>query len=120
MAEGTYVGLMVKFAAVRDKEILQIELFQGGFLERPFQKDVITEALSQWILMQAFRQPHCVSHEMANSIAVASTHPMSLPSVFQPSADNGSSSLLARAASQSQELSIWETLSSRKSCQTGT
>ena len=27
MAEGTYVGSMVKFAAVRDEEILQIESF---------------------------------------------------------------------------------------------
>jgi len=85
LAQEMYVGLMVRFAAARDEEILQNDSFQEGFRERPFQKEAITEALSQWILMQASHQPHCVSHETASSIADASAHPMSQPQVFQPS-----------------------------------
>ena len=72
------------FVAASNEEIQHKQSFLGGFLERPFQKEAITDVLSQLTLRQASCQLHCLSHLTQSSRVIASAQPMSLLSVCQP------------------------------------
>ena len=80
----TYEGLMVMFDAASNEEIRHKQSFLGGFLECPFHKEAIMDALSQLTLRKASCQPHCLSHLTHSSRVIASAQPISLLSDCQP------------------------------------
>src|SRR5882672_1152394 len=83
-ADWMYAGSIVRFKAAKLEEILRMHSLCEGFCERPFQKDAITDVLSQLTLMQTLCKPLWVSHTTASLIAMASVQPMSWPSKSQP------------------------------------
>src|SRR5882672_5240257 len=59
--------------------------FLDGLCEWPFQKEWITDVLSQLSLTQPSWKGLLVSHTTTSSITTASAQPMSQPCEFQPS-----------------------------------
>jgi len=82
--EGMYVGMMDKLVAARRVVVLPRVSLWAGLCEQPFQKDEITELLSQQIFKQASCQPLWVSQAMDSSVAVSSAQLMSQPSSAHP------------------------------------
>jgi len=77
---------MVRFEAARHEEIRRRHLLGDGLQERPFQKDWITEVLSQLIVRQPSFKPLLASHTTASLIVTASSQPMSQLFEFHPGA----------------------------------
>src|SRR5882672_9399802 len=75
---------MVRLEAVRIAVICMSDWFLSGLSERPFQKELMTEVLSQWTFIEKSCKPLDVSHMTAISIATDSSQPMSLTANCQP------------------------------------
>src|SRR5882672_3555229 len=83
-ADWMYAGSIVRFKAATLEEILRMHSLHKGFHEQPFQKDAITDVLSQLTLMQTSCKLLWVSHMTTSSIAMALAQPMSRLSESQP------------------------------------
>jgi len=83
-ADLTYVASRNKFEAERQEEILARHWLWAGFQEQPFQKEPMTDMLSQWTFKQASQWPVLTSHTTAYLITTISAHPMSWPIDDQP------------------------------------
>src|SRR5882672_1172641 len=92
--------------AARIEVDLASESLRLGFLERPFQKEAMTDVLSQWTFKQQSFQPLCISHNIAISKATVSAQPMSRPLRFQPSKRRQDAQLLPTHRPRPQEVEV--------------